>query len=158
MSVSGVSAANSTTKTTSGASHATASQDLGQDAFMQLLLAQLRNQDPLEPMKDSDFIAQLAQFNSLNEMTKMSQNIDELVKAQALGQGAALIGKTVRGLGSDGQTLTGVVTGLQISGGNVVLDISGQRMALNKVDTVTDTERSSQNGGQTQSNTSPTTS
>jgi flagellar basal-body rod modification protein FlgD len=123
-------------------------QNLGQDAFMQLLLAQMQNQDPLEPMSDTDFIAQLAQFNSLNELTSISATLDELLQAQALNQGSALIGKTVQGIGMDGQTLTGVVSGLQISGGNVVLNIDGYRMSMDDVQSVTATEGSSDNGGQ----------
>jgi flagellar basal-body rod modification protein FlgD len=138
MEVSGVSAANSTnTNNSTSVSQTTdAAISLGEDAFMKLLLAQMRNQDPLKPMEDKDFIAQLAQFNSLNQLTQMSKNLDELVKSQALSQGSALIGKTVSGMSSDGSVISGVVSGLQLSGGSITLDVGGQRIPLDSVHSV----------------------
>lgn len=153
MEISATSAANSVNQPKKSNTNVSANEDLGQDAFMQLLLAQLRNQDPLKPMEDKDFIAQLAQFNSLNQLTQMAATLDNLVKAQSLGQGSALLGKTVRGL-ADGQVVTGLVSGLQISDGNVVLDVEGQRMSLSDVQSVTETARSDSNDGQSQSNSS----
>ncbi len=113
---------------------------LGEDAFMQLLLAQLQNQDPLNPMEDMDFIAQLAQFNSLSQLAKMSQSLEDLLQAQSLGQGSALIGKSVTGLSSSGELISGVVSGLQMVGGAVTLDLDGQRMPLSDVQSVTQTD------------------
>lgn len=139
MEVSGVSATNSTNGTTNTSSVAKATDaaiSLGEDAFMKLLLAQMRNQDPLKPMEDKDFIAQLAQFNSLNQLTQMSKTLDELVKSQALSQGSALIGKTVSGLSSDGSAISGVVSGLQLSGGSITLDVDGKRIPLDNVHSV----------------------
>jgi flagellar basal-body rod modification protein FlgD len=72
MEVTGVTATNSSTNNIEIVSESPETA-LGQDAFLQLLLAQLQNQDPLSPMEDKDFIAQLAQFNSLNQLTEMSQ-------------------------------------------------------------------------------------
>lgn len=139
MAVSGVLAtsSSSSTNSTNSISQATdAAISLGEDAFMKLLLAQMSNQDPLNPMEDQDFIAQLAQFNSLNQLTQMSKTLDELVKSQALSQGSALIGKTVSGVGSDGSTITGVVSGLQLSGSSITLDLDGQRIPLENVQSV----------------------
>ena len=126
---------------------------LGEDAFMQLLLAQLQNQDPLKPMEDKDFIAQLAQFNSLNELTQISQSMEALLNAQNLAQGSALIGKTVSGLSDEGSTITGTVSGLSILGGEVTLDVEGQTMSLDRVQSVRE-DRSEDDGGQDQSDAS----
>lgn len=52
---------------------------LGQDAFMQLLLTQLQNQDPTQPQADGEFLAQLAQFSQLEQMQKMNEKLDTLV-------------------------------------------------------------------------------
>ncbi len=136
MEVSGVSASNSTNPNPAVPPTTNADTGLGEDAFMQLLLAQMRNQDPLKPMEDQDFMAQLAQFNSLNQLTQMSKTLDELVKSQALSQGSALIGKTVSGMASDGSTITGVVSGLQLSGGSITLEIDGRHMPLSSVHSV----------------------
>ncbi len=73
-------------------------QELGKNEFMELMIAQLKNQNPLEPQDNGDFIAQLAQFSSLEEMQKLSGNVDDVVgqfrSTQAL-QASAMVGRTV---------------------------------------------------------------
>jgi flagellar basal-body rod modification protein FlgD len=54
---------------------------LGQDAFLQLLVTQLEHQDPLQPQDDSQFLAQLAQFSSLEQLTEINASIQQLLKA-----------------------------------------------------------------------------
>lgn len=115
---------------------------LGADSFMKLLLAQLQNQDPLKPMEDKDFIAQLTQFNSLNQLTQMNQTLTELMTAQALSQASALIGKEVSGLASTGGGVTGLVSGLQLSGGKVSLEVNGQQVPLDTIQAIKEAPRS----------------
>lgn len=160
MQTSGISAIPTTQTSTEPAlktQTADAMSGLGEDAFMQLLLAQLKNQDPLKPMADQDFIAQLAQFQSLNQLTEMSKTLDELIKTQSLSQGSALLGKTVSGMDDSGQVTSGVVSGLRLVGGDVMLDLGGQSMSLKSVHSVAETEGSTTNGGQAQSIPSNTT-
>jgi len=52
------------------------SNELGKDAFLRLLIAQLSNQDPLNPMDDREFIAQMAQFSALEQMTQLNKTMD----------------------------------------------------------------------------------
>jgi flagellar basal-body rod modification protein FlgD len=54
---------------------------LGQDAFLKMLLTQLQHQDPTRPMADTEFIAQLAQFSSLEKLTEISQSVKALTEA-----------------------------------------------------------------------------
>ncbi len=68
---------------------------LDKDAFFKLLITQLKNQDPLKPMEDKEFIAQMAQFSSLEQMQNMNENMEKYLNAKTLTEGAALIGKTV---------------------------------------------------------------
>lgn len=106
---------------------------LNQDAFMSLLLAQLQNQDPMKPMEDTEFIAQLAQFNSLNELTQINGTLEKLSSTMALSDGSALMGKTVTGLSSEGLTVTGLVSGLRLFNNQVLLDLDGQTLPLDAV-------------------------
>ncbi len=86
--------------------------ELGKNEFMELMLAQLKNQNPLEPQDNGEFISQLAQFSSLEEMQKLSGTVNDVVSqfrsTQAL-QASAMVGKTVLApssygvLGADGE-------------------------------------------------------
>src|SRR5258707_10391150 len=69
---------------------------LGQNQFMQLLVTQLKNQDPLNPTSNTDFIAQLAQFSSLQGIEQLNTNFGDLLSLQQLTGGSNLIGKTVQ--------------------------------------------------------------
>lgn len=60
----------------------TPNPDLGKDEFLKILMVQLQNQDPTNPMDDREFIAQMAQFSSLEQMMNMSKSIDNLVESQ----------------------------------------------------------------------------
>ncbi|MCP3761996.1 flagellar hook assembly protein FlgD [Domibacillus sp. A3M-37] len=64
----------------------TGNSALGKDEFLKILMAQLQNQDPLSPMEDKDFIAQMAQFSSLEQMTNMTSMIEKMVQAQTASQ------------------------------------------------------------------------
>ncbi|MGS2776853.1 flagellar hook assembly protein FlgD [Robertmurraya sp. GLU-23] len=64
----------------------TGSSNLGKDEFLKILMTQLQNQDPLNPMQDKDFIAQMATFTSLEQMTNMNKSIETLVSAQEQNQ------------------------------------------------------------------------
>lgn len=75
--------------------------ELGQNDFLTLLVAQLKHQDPLSPMKDRDFIAQMAQFSSLEEMTQMNQNMKLLIRSQDKSGLYPLLGKQVTWVNTD---------------------------------------------------------
>lgn len=67
--------------------------ELGKDQFLQLLVTQLKNQDPMQPMQDKDFIAQMAQFSALEQTMNMATQLSAL--RQSAGMVSGLIGKTV---------------------------------------------------------------
>jgi flagellar basal-body rod modification protein FlgD len=85
-----------------GLAPSTGSKELGQDAFMQLLVTQLRHQDPLNPMDSTQFTAQLAQFASLEQLSKANTSLGNLLIAQMSSTNLAatsLVGKTVKAAG-----------------------------------------------------------
>ena len=71
------------------------SENLGKDDFMKILIAQLTHQDPTEPMKDTEFIAQMAQFSTLEQMTNMTQDFGKLAGILSSSQALSVLGKSV---------------------------------------------------------------
>ncbi|MBL5767227.1 flagellar hook assembly protein FlgD [Bacillus sporothermodurans] len=71
---------------TQNAKRKTGSDILGKDDFLKILMVQLQNQDPLNPMQDKDFIAQMATFSSLEHMTNMSKSMETFVDMQQQNQ------------------------------------------------------------------------
>ena len=122
--------------------------DLGKETFLQLLVTQLQNQDPLDPQDNSSYIAELAQFSSLEQMTNVAKSLEDLGKVVGnidtsvlVGQLSSMIGMnidwvlTVNESDAEGNPLshneskTGVVTGVTIVEGNpsVVVESEGQK-------------------------------
>jgi flagellar basal-body rod modification protein FlgD len=91
-----------------------ASNELGKDEFLKILITQLTNQDPTEPMQDREFIAQMAQFSSLEQMTNMNAEFQRLGGILQSGQAVGLLGKNVD-LAVGEQLVSGKVT--QVTGG-----------------------------------------
>jgi flagellar basal-body rod modification protein FlgD len=93
-------------------------KELGQDDFLKLLTVQLSKQDPMKPMEDTAFIAQMAQFSTLQQTQAMSNNIARMSATSDLASASAMIGRSVTFLtDKDGGTTTGTVTGLDASDG-----------------------------------------
>ncbi|MDI6870353.1 MAG: flagellar hook capping FlgD N-terminal domain-containing protein [Bacillota bacterium] len=80
-------------------SSAVKSKELGKDAFLRLLTTQLKNQDPMSPLGNTEFIAQMAQFSSLEQLTNLARIAEEIGKNQQraalVSEATALIGRTV---------------------------------------------------------------
>ncbi|MGI6036928.1 MAG: flagellar hook capping FlgD N-terminal domain-containing protein [Limnochordia bacterium] len=96
------------------------SDNLDRDAFLRLLLTEMRYQDPISPMEDRQFLAQLAQFSSMEQMQNLNSSMTYFLSNQMqlsfLGQGAALLGKEVEVFDPELETtITGTVTSVKIS-------------------------------------------
>ena len=87
----------------------TAKTELGKDDFLTLLIAQLSHQDPTAPMEDTQFVAQMAQFSTLEQMTNMSSGFDRLAAMLSSSETLAAVGKTVD-IESAGMSITGTIT------------------------------------------------
>lgn len=132
--ISAVSASNNSQAATDSATRVPV-QTLGQDDFMKLLVTQLTNQDPLNPMKDTEYIAQMAQFTSLEQSKDMNANIGKLRTDQHLLQANALIGRSVD-LQSDtegGPVIAGVVSAVEMKKGEPLIVVNQTPHALSDV-------------------------
>ena len=122
--------------------------ELGKEAFLQLLVTQLQNQDPLNPQDNSSYIAELAQFSSLEQMTNVVSNLEDLGKVVGnidtsvlVGQLSSMIGKnidwieTINEADEEGnpishpEKMTGVVSGVTIVDGapSIVVESEGEK-------------------------------
>lgn len=95
---------------------------LGQEEFLRILLSQLQYQDPLKPMDNQQFLAQMAQFSSLAQTSQLNDRIDSLLSIQASTQSIGLIGKTVEIQTSSNQEV-GTVTSLSFADGQPALTV-----------------------------------
>jgi flagellar basal-body rod modification protein FlgD len=96
---------------------------LGLQDFMRILLTQLTYQDPLKPMDNQSFMAQMAQFTSLEQTQRLNDRVQQLIENQAALQSVSLIGRTVDVTTSTGQA-TGTVTSLSLQGESPLLTLS----------------------------------
>ncbi len=104
------------------------------DEFLKLLTAQLRHQDPLEPLKDSDFSSQLAQFSTLEGIEKLNANFANMLLLQQLTQGADLVGRAVvYEQGDDGQLARGTVDAVSVVNGKLQALVGGTAVPLERV-------------------------
>ena len=83
-------------------------QELGRDDFLRLLIAQLSHQDPTNPMQDRDFIAQMAQFSTLEQMTGMASDFARLTAMLTGSEASGALGRSVEIVDGD-RTIQGVV-------------------------------------------------
>lgn len=101
-------------------------QKLGQEDFLKILSVQFQHQDPMKPMEDTAFIAQMAQFTSLEQMTQMR-------KDQQILTGSAYLGRNVTVQDENGKPVTGLVTALDNSGKELALIIGDKSFPLSAV-------------------------
>jgi flagellar basal-body rod modification protein FlgD len=106
---------------------------LGRDAFLQLLVAQLRYQDPLSPTNPQDFIAQTAQFNTVEKLEELTDLFNSSNKATTLAAGGDLVGRTVSWYGEDGAVRSGPVAAALNSLDGVSLMVGTDQVPLDGV-------------------------
>jgi flagellar basal-body rod modification protein FlgD len=97
---------------TTANTNSTASNELDSSQFMQILLAQLTHQNPLEPMDNAEMMSQFSQLNSLQELRGINTSMETVSATSQTTYLASLIGKTVKAQRADGNIIEGVVDGV----------------------------------------------
>jgi flagellar basal-body rod modification protein FlgD len=106
----------------------------GKEDFLRLFIAQLKAQNPLNPQEGHEFIAQLAQFTSLEQLMNLNTSFSDMLKYQQLLGGGELIGKNASyiGTGSDGNP-HGVISGIKINDGAITAVIGGKEVPISNI-------------------------
>jgi flagellar basal-body rod modification protein FlgD len=127
----------------------TGSSVLGKDDFLKILITQLQNQDPTSPMQDREFIAQMANFSSLEQMTNMNRTMQQFLSFQtenSLLQQSQMIGKKITyetesadAKGEETREKEGIVESVLFEKGTVMLELSdGTKITSFQIIKITD--------------------
>jgi len=116
----------------------TGSSNLGKDEFLKILMTQLQNQDPLNPMEDKEFIAQMAQFSTLEQTTNMAGMLEKFINLQTQGESiikySEMIGKQIEWKDSNGETGIGIVKSVKKNDTGFELELeNGQFIAVDSI-------------------------
>jgi flagellar basal-body rod modification protein FlgD len=104
-----------------------------QNEFLQLMVAQLKSQDPLNPTDNSQMLAQLAQFSQLSGIEQLNTSFGELLTLQELTQGTGLIGKKINYNNSSGAATSGTVSAMSMSSGEMTLTVGSDSVQLSQI-------------------------
>ena len=132
-----------TTTSTAPASSLPTDQ-MGRDTFLKLMVAQLRNQDPMNPQDSAEFLAQTAQFTSLEKLDAVAQQTSQALAAQMAFGASTLAGRSVTYLGEDGVTeVSGIVDTVRFTATGPVLSVGGADVPISSVTAVALQEQAS---------------
>jgi flagellar basal-body rod modification protein FlgD len=110
---------------------------MGRDTFLKLMVAQLRNQDPMNPQDSAEFLAQTAQFTSLEKLDAVAKQTSQALAAQMAFGASTLAGRSVTFLGEDGVTeVTGTVDTVRFTATGPVLSVGGADVPISSVTAV----------------------
>ena len=109
---------------------------LGQNEFLKLLVTQMRNQDPMQPVSDTEFIAQMAQFSSLEQTKSMGADIAKLRQGNDFLQATNLLGKNVHLTIGNMAFTKGIVTDLNVKDGEARIIVGDKTYTLDQVTSV----------------------
>jgi flagellar basal-body rod modification protein FlgD len=108
--------------------------ELKTEDFIKMMVTQLQNQDPLEPAKNQDLLAQMSQIGQLQSSTTLQESLRGMVLQNQLGSAGNLIGKVVQGLDAYNEQVAGLVTSIRVEGEQIFLELdNGRTLAMNRV-------------------------
>jgi flagellar basal-body rod modification protein FlgD len=126
-----------TSTATDTSSTAATTQQVDKDLFLKLMVTQLRNQDPMNPTDSSQFLAQTAQFTSLEKLTSMADQSSQALSAQLAFGASGLVGKSVDYTDATGAQTNGKVDSVRFTSTGPVLSIGGADVSLSSIAGVT---------------------
>ena len=121
------------TGTTTDPSGALSMDQLGGDTFLKLMVAQLRNQDPMNPTDSTQFLAQTAQFTTVEKLTTMADQTTAALTLQRDLGAAGMVGRTVSFTAADGSQAQGAVDSVRFTDTGPVLEVGSVEVPLDSV-------------------------
>src|SRR5829696_5459919 len=111
--------------------------ELKTEDFIKMMITQLQNQDPMEPAKNQELLAQMSQIGQLQSQTQLQDSLKGMVLQNQIGSASTLIGKTVQGLDANDDPITGLVNSVRVADGGVTLELdNGQQLAIGKLSSI----------------------
>jgi flagellar basal-body rod modification protein FlgD len=105
--------------------------------FIKMMITQLQNQDPLEPAKNEQLLAQMSQIGQLQSSTQLTESLKGMVLQNNLGSAGNMIGKMVRGMDDQNETISGLVNSVRVENDKVFLELdSGKSLELTRVTSI----------------------
>jgi flagellar basal-body rod modification protein FlgD len=106
---------------------------VGKNQFLEILMAQLKNQNPLKPQKSGKFVDQMASLTSLEQMTQISDSMKSFQQSQKSQQFMTLLGKNVQAETTKGNTVSGEVESVKLTGDSTSVVIGGQDVGTKEI-------------------------
>ena len=128
---------NSSAASTASSVTTATNNELGKDAFLKLLIAELSNQDPLNPVEDREFISQMATFSSLEQMQNMNKTLESMSEANKFSA-VSYIGKAIAFTNDDGEQVPALVNAVWFENGKTILDTTEGDVPLEKVEGISE--------------------
>lgn len=107
--------------------------ELDIDDFLKLMISELQNQDPLNPMDNKDMLAQITQIREIGSNDKLSKTLDTVLQGQNFASATNMIGKTVKGKDNTGADVTGVVDRVTVADGVNTLHVGSSELKLSNI-------------------------
>jgi flagellar basal-body rod modification protein FlgD len=108
--------------------------DLHPEDFIKMMITQLQNQDPMEPAKNEQLLAQMSEIGQLESSTQLQTSLKTLVMQSNIGAAGNLIGKMVQGLDEHGAPIKGLVNSVRVQDDQVALELdTGKTLAMTNV-------------------------
>ena len=124
------------TPTTGSTATDSTTSKVDKDMFLKLMVAQLKNQDPMNPTDSSQFLAQTAQFTSLEKLTAVADQTSQALSAQLAFGASGLVGRSVTYTDADGAEQAGAVSSVRFTTTGPLLSIGGSDVTLDSVTSV----------------------
>lgn len=126
-----------TTPTSTSSSDGLGSNGVNADTFLQLLVAQMKYQNPDSPVDSTQFLAQTASFEEVQELGTLQTSLASLVSSQQAGTATSMLGQKIAGTDQSGNPVSGVVSGIQLTATGPLLSVGNSTVPFSSVTSVT---------------------